>query len=86
MGVFNLFKLSVLVNLLSGSELGLFPASEHVGLVIPPSCGRIECPNYDVIHVGDEYEIRRYNSSMWSSTSPIQDISLVEATRTGFLQ
>lgn len=83
MGVYNLFKLSVLVNLLSGWELGLFPAREHV---VPATCGRIECPSYDVIHVGDEYEIRRYNSSMWSSTSPIQDISLVEATRTGFLQ
>ncbi|KAL2980665.1 hypothetical protein AAZX31_13G242500 [Glycine max] len=35
---------------------------------IPPTCNRIECPTHDVIE----------------STSPIQDISLVQATRTGF--
>lgn len=86
MAVFDLLKFSVLLNLLSGLELGLVPASQHVGSVVPPTCGRIECPSYDVLHVGDEYEIRRYNSSMWSSTTPIQDISLVDATRTGFLQ
>ncbi|KAK4256016.1 hypothetical protein QN277_008937 [Acacia crassicarpa] len=52
----------------------------------PPTCKRIECPSYDVIHVGDGYEIRRYNSTVWASTSPIQDISLYRATRTGFLR
>lgn len=50
------------------------------------TCKRIECPSYDVIHVGDGYEIRRYNTTVWASTSPIQDISLHEATRTGFLR
>ncbi|XP_028755369.1 heme-binding protein 2 [Neltuma alba] len=53
---------------------------------VPPTCKRIECPSYNVIHVGDGYEIRHYNSTVWASTSPIQDISLVGATRTGFLR
>ncbi|XP_047163259.1 heme-binding protein 2-like [Vigna umbellata] len=52
---------------------------------IPPTCKRIECPNHDVIEMGDGYEIRHYNNStVWMSTSSIQDISLVQATRTGF--
>uniref|UniRef100_M1CN40 Heme-binding protein n=1 Tax=Solanum tuberosum TaxID=4113 RepID=M1CN40_SOLTU len=52
----------------------------------PPTCQRIECPNYDVIESGKDYEIRRYNSPMWMSTEPIDDISFVSATRTGFLR
>ncbi|KAG5597490.1 hypothetical protein H5410_038722 [Solanum commersonii] len=52
----------------------------------PPNCQRIECPNYDVIESGKDYEIRRYNSPMWMSTEPIDDISFVSATRTGFLR
>lgn len=52
----------------------------------PPSCNRIECPNYDLIQSGKDYEIRRYNSSMWMSTAPIDDINLYSATRTGFLR
>lgn len=54
--------------------------------VFPPNCKRIECPEYDVIHVGNGFEIRRYNSSTWMSTSAIDDISFVGATRTGFLK
>ncbi|CAI0396854.1 unnamed protein product [Linum tenue] len=50
----------------------------------PPSCNRIECPGYSVVESGNGYEIRRYNSSVWITTLPIQDISLVDATRTGF--
>ncbi|KAL9298113.1 hypothetical protein ACSQ67_024009 [Phaseolus vulgaris] len=49
-----------------------------------PTCQRIECPSYDLIQLGNGYEIRRYNSSVWIANTPIQDISLVEATRTGF--
>jgi len=56
---------------------------QNVG-ALPPTCQRIECPSYDVIQVGNGYEIRRYNSPVWISNNPIQDISLVEATRTGF--
>ncbi|XP_020231127.1 heme-binding protein 2 [Cajanus cajan] len=73
------WKLSLLLSLLSVSSL------ENVGAV-PPTCKRIECPSYDVIQVGNGYEIRRYNSPVWISNTPIQDISLVEATRTGFLR
>lgn len=53
---------------------------------VPETCNRIECPTYDVVYSGDGYEIRVYNHSMWATTAPIDDISFVSATRTGFLQ
>ncbi|KAK7847376.1 hypothetical protein CFP56_006694 [Quercus suber] len=89
MAAFNLFKLSILFSILLNSHFGLCSETSNKqiskGLSSLPACSRIECPSYDVIHVGNDYEIRRYNSTVWASTSPIQDISLVEATRTGFL-
>ncbi|KAG6480367.1 heme-binding protein 2-like [Zingiber officinale] len=51
----------------------------------PPTCSRIECPSYDVVDQGNGFEIRRYISPLWISTSSIDDISLVNATRQGFL-
>ncbi|KAK9086022.1 hypothetical protein Sjap_026433 [Stephania japonica] len=54
--------------------------------IFPPSCNRIECPKFDVIEANNGYEIRSYESPMWMSTAPIDDISFVNATRTGFLQ
>ncbi|XP_078431601.1 SOUL heme-binding family protein [Wolffia australiana] len=50
----------------------------------PPSCNRIECPTYEVVAQGNGYEIRRYESTAWTSTQPMEDISLVNATRTAF--
>lgn len=87
----NLFKVCCLILFLSSSSqsvlsLRLIKDGEKSVGVFPPTCDRIECPKYDVIEVGNGFEIRRYNSSMWTSTSPIDDISFVEATRTGFLQ
>ncbi|KAL3821327.1 hypothetical protein ACJIZ3_007232 [Penstemon smallii] len=89
-GGFNLVNLSFLLNLLSSSSnLSLWPGNNHnhngvhVG-VFPPTCNRIECPSYDLIHTGNDFEIRRYNSSVWISTQPIIDTSFVAATRTGF--
>ncbi|XP_027355191.1 heme-binding protein 2-like [Abrus precatorius] len=77
-------SLSLLFSLLSVSILAVRSNTlKHVGTV-PPTCKRIECPSYDVIQVGNGYEIRRYDSSVWISNPPIQDISIVEATRTGF--
>ncbi|GAU50892.1 hypothetical protein TSUD_368720 [Trifolium subterraneum] len=70
-------KLSLFLTIISVSISGILS-------VFPPTCERIECPTYQVIQSGNGYEIRRYNSSVWISNSPIQDISLVEATRTGF--
>ncbi|KDP27282.1 hypothetical protein JCGZ_21013 [Jatropha curcas] len=75
-GMLMLGKLSVLLSVLSSSEPKIYP----------PTCNRIECPSFNLIHSGNGYEIRIYNSTVWMSTSPIEDISLVEATRTGFLQ
>ncbi|KAG8502286.1 hypothetical protein CXB51_002205 [Gossypium anomalum] len=85
MAAFIPFKLSLLLSLLS--NIGFLPetSKNNVG-IFPPTCNRIECPSFDLIEVGNGYEIRRYNSTIWVTTSPIQDISLVEATRTGFLQ
>ncbi|CAI9088933.1 OLC1v1023393C1 [Oldenlandia corymbosa var. corymbosa] len=91
-GFVHLFVLTLLWILLSNaSSLSIKSATEQnsgesrVGK-FPPSCTRIECPSYDVIHSGKGFEIRRYDSPVWMSTSPIDDISLVEATRTGFLR
>ncbi|MFQ6620937.1 hypothetical protein Gotur_002620 [Gossypium turneri] len=85
MAAFIPFKLSLLLSLLS--NIGFLPetSKNDVG-IFPPTCNRIECPSFDLIEVGNGYEIRRHNSTIWVTTSPIQDISLVEATRTGFLQ
>ncbi|KAL0301336.1 UNVERIFIED_CONTAM: hypothetical protein Sradi_6410400 [Sesamum radiatum] len=85
MAAFDLFKLSFLLNLLSSSNLNLWAGNEAGPVaVFPPTCNRIECPSYDVVHTGNGFEIRRYNSSMWMSTKPIDDVSFVSATRTGF--
>lgn len=64
----------------------LIAPKKSAGAEFPPTCNRIECPSFDVIETGDGYEIRRYDSAVWASTAPIQDISLHEATRRGFLQ
>ncbi|KAJ8900689.1 hypothetical protein K2173_025500 [Erythroxylum novogranatense] len=88
MAVFHFLKLSLILNLLSNTNFGLWHGtntSKGVG-IYPPTCDRIECPAYDVIEVGNGYDIRLYNSTVWMSTSAIQDISFVKATRTGFLQ
>lgn len=86
MAVFNMVKLSLLLSLLTNANFGLWRETKKSVEVYPPTCNRIECPVHDVIHVGDGYEIRRYNSAVWMSTSAVQDISLVGATRTGFLR
>ncbi|CAA0815924.1 SOUL heme-binding family protein [Striga hermonthica] len=89
MAALDLFKLSFLVSaLFSGSDLaGSPPEKKAAGVrVFPPTCSRIECPSYDVINTGDGFEIRRYDSSMWVSTQPIEDVSLVKAGSIGFLQ
>nr|GME06341.1 heme-binding protein 2 [Ipomoea batatas] len=72
---------------ISSTTTSINAKNHHVQLgLFPPSCKRIECPTYDLIEAGKDYEIRRYNSSMWMSTAPIDDISLVQATKTGFLR
>ncbi|CAN6553918.1 hypothetical protein C1H46_027073 [Malus baccata] len=86
MASFSMFKLSFFLSLLSNLNLGLWPQTQNSLIIFPPSCNSIECPIFDTVEVGNGYEVRRYNSTEWMSTSPIQDISLVEATRTGFLQ
>lgn len=80
MAALKLLELALLMNLFSN------PTPLQKPQTFPPSCNRIECPYFDVIEQGNGYEIRRYNSSVWMSTSNILDISLVEATRSGFLQ
>lgn len=57
-----------------------------VAAAVPPSCERIECPAYEVVDSANGFEIRKYTDAMWVSTAPIEDISFVSATRSGFLQ
>lgn len=57
-----------------------------VAAAVPPTCERIECPAYEVVDSANGFEIRRYTDAMWITTAPIEDISFVAATRTGFLQ
>ena len=86
-----IFTLSFLLSLLSAnpdvidsrSRPNLAPG--QVGK-FPPSCNRIECPSYELVNSGNGYEIRRYNTTVWISTEPIKDASLVKATRTSFSQ
>lgn len=88
MAAWNILKLSALVSLLSNlNYMGVWPDNTPKSYgVFPPTCNRIECPTFETIHVGNGFEIRRYNSTLWISTSPIHDISLKQATRTGFLK
>lgn len=84
----HLFKLSLLFTLssYSNARLNFWPETSQNSAIYPPTCSSIECPSYDVISVGDGFEIRRYNSTVWMSTSTINDISFVDATKVGFLQ
>lgn len=53
---------------------------------VAPSYESMECEDYESIHTYKEYEIRRYNYTFWMSTiPPINNISFVDATGTGFL-
>ncbi|KAK4420625.1 Heme-binding protein 2 [Sesamum alatum] len=79
MAAFDLFKLSFLLNLLSTSNLNGWGG-------IRLALSRVPAHIYDVVHTGNGFEIRRYNSSMWMTTKPIDDVSFVSATRTGFRQ
>lgn len=64
----------------------LLIAVSGAAAAVPPTCERIECPVYEVVDGANGFEIRRYTDAMWMSTAPIEDISFVAATRTGFLQ
>ncbi|XP_021718868.1 heme-binding protein 2-like [Chenopodium quinoa] len=87
MAAIKLLELALLFNLFSTpNQLGGLFTGNGKPASFPPSCNRIECPSFDTIEQGNGYEIRRYNSSVWVSTNKIVDISLVQATRTGFLQ
>lgn len=86
MSAYNFFKLSLFLTLVFDLDLGLWPATLSSGAV-PPTCSRIECPKYDLIHAeNDQYEIRRYNSVVLVSTSAIEGKGIVEATKTDFKQ
>ncbi|KAK4264360.1 hypothetical protein QN277_025551 [Acacia crassicarpa] len=46
-------------------------------------CGAIESPQYSVVHVESDFEIRLYRDSVWASASS-RDISFEMATWNGF--
>ncbi|KAG8045639.1 hypothetical protein GUJ93_ZPchr0008g13338 [Zizania palustris] len=66
--------------------LAVAAAAAALVAAVPPTCERIECPAYEVVDGANGFEIRRYSDAMWVSTAPIEDISFVAATGTGFLQ
>jgi len=74
------FQFSILMSLLLVS---LFLSVEGK---LPESCQKNECPTYNVIEEGKDYEIRSYKSPVWISTSPIRNKSFSGATRTGFIR
>ncbi|XP_004511064.1 uncharacterized protein [Cicer arietinum] len=79
MGVTTTMKISLFLSVFAVSILGIYSEVNF-----PAPCKQFECPVYDVIEDGKDYQIRRYNSSVWVSTPPIQQISIVTATTTGF--
>ncbi|KAL9264527.1 Heme-binding protein 2-like protein [Drosera capensis] len=66
--------------------MGLWSEDSRVAAA-PSACSRIECPSYDVVYSGKDYEIHRYDAShtTWISTSPIPGNSLTVSTALGFL-
>ncbi|XP_004511094.2 uncharacterized protein [Cicer arietinum] len=71
-------KISLFLSVLTVSILGIYSEVN-----IPAPCKRIECPIYDVIENGKDYQIRRYNSSVWISNPPIRQFSIVTANAIG---
>ncbi|XP_027356817.1 heme-binding protein 2-like [Abrus precatorius] len=66
------------------SLLSLFSVSLlGVSGEFPPPCKRYECPRYELVASANDFEIRRYESIVLISNSPVQGDSLVGATRTG---
>ncbi|KAF8714321.1 hypothetical protein HU200_027785 [Digitaria exilis] len=72
--------------LLVSAVVALAVLAAAAAAAVPPTCERIECPAYEVVDSANGFEIRRYTDAMWASTAPIEDISFVSATRSGFLQ
>ncbi|GAB2235722.1 hypothetical protein Droror1_Dr00026161 [Drosera rotundifolia] len=66
--------------------MGLWSEESRVAAA-PSACSHIECPSYDVVYSGKDYEIRRYDAShtTWISTPPIPGNSLTVSTAFGFL-
>ena len=52
------------------------------------TCQSIECPSYTVVTQTDDFSVRLYhaNSTVWMSTSAIEDTSFSAATLSGFLR
>lgn len=73
-------------NLLLAAVAAALLVAVVAAAAVPPTCERIECPAYEVVDSANGFEIRRYTDAMWITTAPIEDISFVAATRTGFLQ
>ncbi|XP_027356838.1 heme-binding protein 2-like [Abrus precatorius] len=79
MATTSIFLFSLLSSLLLVSFSG-------VSGEIPNACKNYECPHYTVVEKGNGYEIRRYDSLVLISNSPVQGDSFVEATRDGFIR
>ncbi|KAL1554919.1 heme-binding protein 2-like [Salvia divinorum] len=56
----------------------------EVGYEAPPTCARLECPQYTVVHSQKDFEIRRYKDARWVVGPTIISKSYKEAAGKGF--
>ncbi|CAI5493345.1 unnamed protein product [Closterium sp. Naga37s-1] len=54
------------------------------GPIPSSSCKNIECPAYQLVHEESDFQIRRYRSSVWAETDPINEVSFKKAVYAGF--
>ncbi|KAI6686756.1 hypothetical protein NL676_032669 [Syzygium grande] len=84
-GMRNLVLLILTVgSLLASEEKAGCEGKKASGYGEPANCKRIECAPYRVVLARPEFEIRRYGSASWISTTPINSSSYDDAVRRGF--
>ncbi|KAL7094098.1 hypothetical protein ACP275_11G080400 [Erythranthe tilingii] len=48
------------------------------------NCKQLECPKYEVMHTGKQFEVRKYEVATWMSTPTINSTSYSDAVARGF--
>ncbi|KAK3579352.1 hypothetical protein CHS0354_029645 [Potamilus streckersoni] len=51
----------------------------------PPFCHKLKCPYYDLLESTEDYELRRYNYSLWVTTN-VAGIDFKQATYEAFMR
>lgn len=49
-----------------------------------PTCARLECPPYKLVHTQKEFEIRSYDEGLWLSSPEITALTYKEGASKGF--